>query len=242
LEDDLVVRAFAVFREYAEGMGLRLPWVDIHLHKCIPPGSGLGGGSADAAFMLQLLADMFIAGGAANKKARRDLMRLSASIGSDCPFFFYNQPVQVTGRGEMIRPVSIPALAQMWLALVIPPIHISTSEAYAATRPRQFSLPVIDAVHQEPEQWKELIYNDFEPWVFKKHPTIKKIKEGLYREGAVYASLSGSGSAVYGLFRGRPHDDLQKALQLEKNVAFLLLQSSGQNTVCFAAGGEGQAV
>jgi 4-diphosphocytidyl-2-C-methyl-D-erythritol kinase len=174
------------------------PTLTLHLHKKIPAGAGLGGGSSDAAFLLKSLNSRFSFG---FKEA--ELNEYAGRIGSDCTFFINNMPGLVTGRGEKLQPVDL-SLEGMFLVLVYPGINISTAEAYREVAPAHKSPSLQGLVKETPEKWKDLIVNQFEVTVFKKFPAIKKIKEELYRMGALYASMTGSGSAVYGLFRSEP--------------------------------------
>ena len=201
--DDLVVKASRLFKAYAEAKGYSLPDIQAHLHKCIPPGSGLGGGSSDGASMLMLLAELF-ADALPLKKVQKEVARMATQLGSDCLFFMHNQPMQVMGRGDLIRPVDIPSIKGMHLVVVVPPIQINTAEAYRTIWPNRFSVPVIDTIHEDPGMWRAMLTNDFEAVIVRKHPTIKEIKEKLYEMGAVYASMSGTGSAVYGIFESNP--------------------------------------
>lgn len=172
--------------------------VSVTLHKKIPVGAGLGGGSSDAAFMLRGLNDLF----ALNCSAE-ELAEYAAVLGSDCPFFIYNQPMFATGRGEVLEfsPVS---LAGKWLVMVKPDIFVATSVAYAGVSPFVPDVNLRDLLNLPVENWRGKIFNRFEPSVFAKFPEIEVIKEQMYSLGAVYASMSGSGSTVYGIFNSDP--------------------------------------
>lgn len=173
-----------------------LPPVKIHLHKHIPIGAGLGGGSADAAFFIKLIRELFdlnISWGEMHHYAR--------TLGSDCSFFITNKPVFAEGRGDSYESIALD-LSSYYLALIYPHIAVSTASAYQNVIPRKPARSLEeDILHLPVEQWKDHIYNDFEESVFDQHPSLKSIKERLYEEGAVYASMSGSGSTVYGLFK-----------------------------------------
>ena len=188
--DNLVMKAYTLMSS-----AYKTPTLDIYLKKAIPSGAGLGGGSADAAFMLRLLNEMNDASIPESK-----LVEMAESLGSDCPFFLRNTPVIATGTGNIFHPTDI-SLKGYVLYIVKPPIEIATKEAYAMVSPQQpsFSLEKLSSfpVHE----WKHVLYNDFEPGIFKKIPVIREIKEHLYAMGAEYASMSGSGSAVFGLFK-----------------------------------------
>ncbi len=193
--DNLVWKAYQFLKTAVPG---KIPALDIYLHKHIPMGAGLGGGSADGAFMLRLLNDHFHL-----ELANSNLAEFALQLGSDCPFFIYNTPQFATGRGEAMNDVSV-NLAGYSIQLICPKVHVSTAEAFKWITPGPaaydlrtlFTLPV--------EQWKDKITNDFETPVFKQHPALAAIKDQLYTQGAIYASMSGSGSAIYGIFpKGR---------------------------------------
>lgn len=166
----------------------------IHLHKHIPMGAGLGGGSADAAFLLHMLNDYF-----SLNMQEPELIRHALALGSDVPFFIRNRAAYAEGRGELLQDIRLD-LSSYSLQLIYPNVSISTAEAFAGIRPigartdlkKLPSIPLSD--------WKDCIYNDFEPVVFRSHPILASIKEQLYQAGAIYASLSGTGSTVYGIF------------------------------------------
>lgn len=171
-----------------------LPPVALHLHKSIPTGAGLGGGSSDGAFTLLLL----------NKKFRlnlsdEQLIQYALQLGSDCPFFIINRPCYATGRGEetTLLPLDLSAYAFL---IVYPGIHISTAWAFSQLLPALPGRAVTSIVQQPVETWRDELTNDFELPVFRAHPPIEEIKKILYANGALYASLTGSGSAVYGIF------------------------------------------
>ncbi len=173
-----------------------LPNLSFHLHKGIPIGAGLGGGSADAAFTIQLLNRKFDL-----KLSIFEMIDLAAQLGSDCPFFILNKPSYATGRGEILEKIEVGQLGKRVLALVNPGLHINTSWAFSQIAPDSSRSPSLKELIQRPiETWKETMTNDFEKPVFEKYPEIELIKTELYNQGAVYASLSGSGSSVFGLF------------------------------------------
>jgi len=188
-ENNLCVKAYALLRER-----FSIPPVKIHLHKIIPMGAGLGGGSADAAHTLLLLNEMF------DLRLSLDaLAAIAAHVGSDCSFFLYNKPMLGSGRGEILSNTSID-LTGKFIVVVKPDVHVSTADAYAGVVPNELgSLPEA-ALHKPLGEWKSFLLNDFESSVFLKYPVIKSIKEKLYDYGAIYASMSGSGSSVFGIF------------------------------------------
>ncbi len=176
-----------------------LPSIDIKLHKQIPTGAGLGGGSSDAAFMLKLLNKKF------NLQLSTDnLIDLAAQLGSDCAFFILNKPCLGTGRGEILEPITLPRIEGLSGFLVMPGIHVSSAWAFQQITANKPTKNIREIISSPIENWKIELQNDFEKPVFDKHPELKTIKEQLYASGAVYASLSGSGSALYGLYRELP--------------------------------------
>jgi 4-diphosphocytidyl-2-C-methyl-D-erythritol kinase len=171
-----------------------LPHVRMHLHKTIPSGAGLGGGSADAAFALRLLNDKFSLG-----LRFEQLIDYSIQLGSDCPFFLLNKPCFATGRGEILEPVETELSSYKFL-IVYPGIHINTGRAFLEIESVKPKRSVKEIIADPIETWKKELGNDFEGPAFKQYPVIGKIKEQLYAEGALYASMTGSGSTVYGIF------------------------------------------
>lgn len=188
-EDNLCVKAYQLLRADFD-----LPPVKIHLHKVIPMGAGLGGGSSDGAHTLRLLNTIF------NLGITTALLKEYASrLGSDCAFFIEDKPMLGTGRGEILEDAKVD-LKGKFIMIVKPNVHISTAEAYSSIRPTFNQNRIKDVAEMDISTWKSLLRNDFEKSVFEKHPLISDIKERLYQEGATYASMSGSGSAVYGIF------------------------------------------
>jgi len=175
--------------------------IQIHLHKQIPFGAGLGGGSADGACMLKLLNDFFKL-----NISTDDLKQYAVQLGADCPFFIDNHPALATGIGEILKPIELD-LSGYHLALIKPDIHVSTPEAYAGIVPAQSATSLKEDIHRPIEEWKEYIKNDFEKSVFTKYPLIGELKEQLYQQGALYAAMSGSGSSVFGIFKETPAMD-----------------------------------
>ena len=176
-----------------------IPPVKMHLHKSVPMGAGLGGGSANAAFTLKLLNRKF------NLNLTQDqLLDLALQLGSDCPFFIVNKPCIATGRGEFMETIDLSPLQSYTLAIVHPGIHISTAWAFAQLTPKDNGLSIREIITRPVAEWKETLINDFEPDVFRAHPLIAQIKQQLYNDGAAYACMSGSGSAVFGLFKDLP--------------------------------------
>ncbi|KPK87033.1 MAG: hypothetical protein AMS27_03530 [Bacteroides sp. SM23_62_1] len=171
-----------------------IPPLRMHLLKNIPVGAGLGGGSSDAAFLLKSLNESF-----ALKLSRDRLEELADHLGSDCPFFIRNNPCYVSGKGNRLQEISL-SLEGYWLFLVYPGFHINTKDAYQAVTPSYMPGKLKDLIDQPPDYWKNIIKNQFEDSMFRKYPLLQEIKEKLYEMGAVYASMSGSGSGMYGIF------------------------------------------
>jgi 4-diphosphocytidyl-2-C-methyl-D-erythritol kinase len=189
-KDNLCVKAYQLLADQ-----YKLSPVDIHLHKIIPTGAGLGGGSSDAAHTLRLLNGLFDL-----NIDDKTLAEYASRLGSDCAFFIQDEPMIGKGRGEILTKVSDVSLNKRFLIIVKPPIHVSTAEAYAGIVPRKPNASVQSILEQPIENWKRVLINDFEHNVFTKYPMIKSIKDTLYDEGARYASMSGSGAAVFGIF------------------------------------------
>lgn len=177
---------------------VRIPSLLIHLHKQIPVGAGLGGGSSDATHTL-----MGINRWLENPLPEETLHAMATSLGSDCPFFLYGQAMLAEGRGEILTPIHV-ALQGYWLYLFHPGVHISTAEAYSGIQPSADRPDLRNLLNQPVQSWKEKVVNDFEYSVFRGYPGLREMKESIYAAGAVYASMSGSGSAMYGLFPSPP--------------------------------------
>ena len=190
-EKNLCIKAYDLLKKDFP----QLPAVQMHLHKAIPMGAGLGGGSADGAFTLKLL----------NKKfdlslSEKQLINYSLQLGSDCPFFILNKPCFATSRGEILEQTELD-LSDYKFLLVQPLVHISTAWAFSTIKTLKPVKSIKQIIQQSILTWKAELINDFEKPVFEKYPEIKKIKDKLYNAGAIYASMSGSGSAVYGIFK-----------------------------------------
>ena len=199
-EDNLCMKAYGLLKE-----DFGIPPVEIHLYKRLPVGAGLGGGSSDAAFTLKMLNEMF-----GLELTREQLMDYAGRLGSDCPFFIYNKPMLGRGRGEILTPVPENILEGYEIRLVFPPYFISTKQAYGGVTPRNVrkergeqinETPLSSLVRRPVEEWKDLIGNDFEKHIFAAMPELGSLKEELYGQGAAYASMSGSGSALFGIFK-----------------------------------------
>ncbi|TSD66118.1 4-(cytidine 5'-diphospho)-2-C-methyl-D-erythritol kinase [Inquilinus sp. KBS0705] len=177
----------------------KLPPVKIHLHKNIPIGAGLGGGSADAAFFIKLMNDKFGLGLSADR-----MMDYARRLGADCAFFIENQPVFAFDRGDEFEKVNLD-LSAYKIVLVMPDAHISTAEAYRGVKPSPTAESLYDLVKMPLTAWKRHIKNDFEGHIFRDHPVIRGVKATLYEQGALYASMSGSGASVFGIFENTPN-------------------------------------
>ena len=189
-EDNLVVRAYRLLKQDFD-----LPPIHIYLYKHIPLGAGLGGGSSDAAFMIKLLNEKFALG-----MTTGQMEAYASRLGADCAFFIQDRPVLATGIGNEFTPIDL-SLKGMYIVLVKPSVSVSTREAYAGVTPQRPDVPLTTLIRRPIEEWRDCIANDFEPSVFRAYPEIAAIKDKLYDMGAVYASMSGSGSTVYGIFR-----------------------------------------
>jgi 4-diphosphocytidyl-2-C-methyl-D-erythritol kinase len=190
IDNNLCIKAYRLLANH-----FTLPSIKIHLHKIIPIGAGLGGGSSDAAFMIKYLNEAFKLNLSTVK-----MEEFATALGSDCAFFIQNKPVFATGRGNEFTAIDL-NLEGHYLVLVYPNIHVSTFEAYSNVIPKKPEISMPSLVHLPIEQWKNSIFNDFEKSVFARYPEIEKIKKKLYDEGALYASMSGSGSTVYAIFQ-----------------------------------------
>lgn len=188
-EKNLVMKAYRKLQERVD-----LPPVDIYLHKIVPDGAGLGGGSADAAYTLRALNEMFSLG-----LSRQELAEVAASVGADCPFFIYDTPMLATGIGEILTPVEI-QLKGYHLGIVKPDTKVSTAEAYASVTPDDSAAPLEQITAMPPHEWRNKAVNHFEDSLFPSHPELAAIKQKLYQLGALYASMSGSGAALFGIF------------------------------------------
>lgn len=188
--DNLCVRAYELLKKE-----FHLAPVAMHLLKVIPTGAGLGGGSADGAFALRLLNDVFNLA-----LTHMQLEEYASRLGSDCAFFIQAKPAMGTGRGEILSPANV-SLKGKFAVIIKPEVNISTAEAYSAIVPQMPKQDVRSIVEKHAlNKWRELLKNDFEPSIFRRFPVIEAIHAKLYAFGAIYASMSGSGSAVYGIF------------------------------------------
>lgn len=197
IEKELCIKAYRLLeKKYG------IPPVEFHLFKGIPVGAGLGGGSSDAAFTLKGLNSLFSLG-----MSDEELVKCAAEIGSDCPFFIHNTPMLGEGRGEILSPIQSSSLDLLnsansphYIKVVTPDVHISTAQAYAGVTPCCEGPSIKEMISLPISQWKDHISNDFEKSIFKQYPSLQLEKEKLYDQGAIYVSMSGSGSALFGIF------------------------------------------
>lgn len=196
LSENLLTKTWELMRRH-----YNIPPVEVSLLKNIPTGSGLGGGSADASFFMKGLNDFFHL----NITDER-LLDFAAQLGSDCSFFVRNTPAFVTGRGEIIQACNLD-LSGLFLILVIPRLHLTTKALFSKTVPKTPDIFTHEIVIQPVSQWQQLLSNDFEEIVFQDYPVLAKIKSQLINRNALYASMSGTGSALYGLFETRPETE-----------------------------------
>ncbi len=207
-ENNIVLKAYHLIKkDYPD-----LPFVNIFLLKKIPTGAGLGGGSADGAEMLKLLNNYFEL--AINNER---LHEYASALGSDCPFFINNRPALAKGRGEILEPVSLD-LAAYCFVIVKPSIHISTATAFSLIKPAATTVDLNKIVQQPIESWKFELKNDFEEPIFLQFPQINAIKKKLYELGALYCAMSGSGSAVYGIFRSQMEKSILDPIFKDESV------------------------
>jgi 4-diphosphocytidyl-2-C-methyl-D-erythritol kinase len=196
-EDNLCLKAYYLLKADFD-----IAPVKIHLHKIIPIGAGLGGGSSDAAYTLRLLNDIFTLSLSVDQ-----LKDYASKLGSDCSFFVQDKPMLGSGKGEILTEIGV-SLSDFYLVIVKPAFHVSTQEAYSGITPKRPQIKINEIVKQPIGNWKETLKNDFEESIFKKYPAIAEVKAKFYSSGAIYASMSGSGSSVFALF--------EKSVQLEK--------------------------
>jgi 4-diphosphocytidyl-2-C-methyl-D-erythritol kinase len=199
-EENLCLKAYHLLKKDFP----QLPPIKMHLHKIIPVGAGLGGGSSDAVFTLSLL----------NKKYNLDisgpqLFVYALQLGSDCSYFLLNKPAIATGRGEVLKEINL-QLSKYKMLLINPGIHINTKEIFKEIKPAIPAKSIQEIIQQPVSTWKNELTNDFEKIVFHKHEEIKKLKEIMYQHGAVYAAMTGTGSTVFGIFDAADEIDFTK--------------------------------
>ncbi|WP_428330680.1 4-(cytidine 5'-diphospho)-2-C-methyl-D-erythritol kinase [Mucilaginibacter sp.] len=193
VEDNLCVKGYHLLKKDFD-----IPPVKIHLHKNIPIGAGLGGGSSDAAFFIRLLNQNFELG-----LTDDQMISYCRKLGADCAFFIKNKPVFAFEMGDEFEPIRLD-LSNYKIVLVMPPVHVSTGEAYGGVKPTPVKDSLMELIDKPVTEWKRFIKNDFEASVFSNHPLIRGVKASLYEAGALYASMSGSGASVFGIFDKTP--------------------------------------
>lgn len=200
--DNLVCKAARLFKErIGDCFG-----AEIRLDKHLPDGAGMGGGSADASFTLRALNQLL------SKEERLDdsqLAEMALNLGADCPFFIYNRPMYGTGIGEILQPIDLD-LSGYWLVVVKPKVYVSTKEAFSKITPKPGNIDLLTLRRENIREWQGVVKNDFEESIFPLHPELAEIKEKLLKDGAVYASMSGSGSSIYGIFTDKAPAQLSK--------------------------------
>jgi 4-diphosphocytidyl-2-C-methyl-D-erythritol kinase len=210
LEQNILFKAYSLLK-----LKHKLPPFQVFLHKSIPMGAGLGGGSADAAFFLKLMNQKF-----GLKVTTEELTDMARQLGSDCAFFIENIPVYASRKGDVFEKINV-GLGKYFLLMVYPGINSNTKEAYNGIIPSKPQRSVKEIVLNEKiDAWKNILVNDFEKSVFKKYPEIEELKSSLYKNGAIYAAMSGSGSAVFGIFEEKPE------LQVPENYLWHLQEPS----------------
>lgn len=192
-EDNLVLKTVRKVRER-----YTIPFLRIHLHKAIPAGAGLGGGSSDSACFLRMLNRFFRLNISVS-----ELKKISLEIGSDCPFFIEGVPSHATGRGEILNSVNA-VLSGFYIILLNPGVGINTREAYQNCIPHTPAESLVQVINKPLKEWRGSVFNDFESYAFRKYPVIGQIKDEMYKSGAIFSLMSGSGSTVYGIFKSKP--------------------------------------
>jgi 4-diphosphocytidyl-2-C-methyl-D-erythritol kinase len=193
IKDNLLYKAWQLIKQ-----SKALPAITVYLHKALPMGAGLGGGSADAAFFINLLDQQFGLNLSENER-----LEIARPLGSDCAFFIHNKPVFAYQKGDVFKPVELD-LGNYYIAVIYPGVHSNTKDAYSLVKPARPGKAITEIIKQPIATWKTELVNDFESSIFSKYPVVENTKSELYKAGAVYASMSGSGSAVFGLFDDMP--------------------------------------
>jgi 4-diphosphocytidyl-2-C-methyl-D-erythritol kinase len=193
VEDNLLYKAYQLIKQSRP-----LPALTVYLHKALPMGAGLGGGSADAAFFINLLDQQFDL-----KLSETECLEIARPLGSDCAFFIHNKPVFAHQKGDVFSSIELD-LSNYYIAVIYPGVHSNTKDAYSLVKPGKPNKAITEIIKQPIATWKTELVNDFEASIFSKYPVVEKTKSGLYKAGAVYAAMSGSGSAVFGLFDNVP--------------------------------------
>ena len=193
IQDNLLYKAYCIIKQTKA-----LPHINVYLHKTLPMGAGLGGGSADAAFFINLLNEQFQL-----NLTETERVDIAKQLGSDCAFFIKNTPVYAEQKGDVFTDIKLD-LSDLYISIIYPNIHSNTKEAYSLVKPQQPTKSLLEIIKQPISTWKKDLVNDFEKSIFSLYPTVEKTKHDLYELGAQYACMSGSGSAVFGLFEKEP--------------------------------------
>jgi 4-diphosphocytidyl-2-C-methyl-D-erythritol kinase len=194
IEDNLLYKAYQIIKQTK-----KLPNLNVYLHKALPMGAGLGGGSADAAFFINLLNEQFDL-----NSTETERVEIAKQLGSDCAFFVKNSPVFASQKGDVFTDIKLD-LSHLYIAIIYPNVHSNTKQAYSLVNPQQPTKKLLEIIKQPILTWKNDLINDFEPSIFNLYPVVEKTKNDLYELGALYACMSGSGSAVFGLFEIEPN-------------------------------------
>ena len=213
-EKNLVMKAYRRISKECE-----VPASEIHLHKVIPDGAGMGGGSADAAYTLMVLNELY-----GLRKSKEELAELAKDLGADCPFFIYNEPMLAEGIGEKLSPVKLD-LDGYGIFVIKPDFSISTSEAYSGVILSEPTQHITERLSERIENWKSNVKNAFVRHLSKKYTIIEEITTRLYEEGALYASMTGSGSAVYGIFENSDKADMSRQIWQKKYDKWIFYSS-----------------
>lgn len=193
IEDNLLYKVYTIIKQIKT-----LPPIDVYLQKILPMGAGIGGGSSNAAFFINLLNEQFKLN--FSETQRLDIAR---ELGSDCAFFIKNTPVYATQKGDVFKDIEL-NLSHLYISIIYPNVHSNTKEAYSLVKPKQPIKSLLEIIKQPISTWKTELTNDFEKSIFSLYPIVEKTKKDLYESGAIYASMSGSGSSVFGLYEKKP--------------------------------------
>jgi 4-diphosphocytidyl-2-C-methyl-D-erythritol kinase len=189
INENLLYKAYQIIKKIKN-----VPSINVYLHKTIPMGAGLGGGSSDAAYFIKQLNEQF-----SLNLSEPEMIEIASQLGSDCAFFIKNKPVYATEKGNVFSETTI-NLSNLYVVIIFPNVHSNTKEAYSLVTPQKPQKDILKIINQPINTWKNELKNDFEESIFKLYPIVEQVKNNLYNIGAVYASMSGSGSAVFGLF------------------------------------------
>jgi len=204
IENNLIIKALRLLQK-----DFKIPELSCFLKKNIPTGAGLGGGSANAAFMLKMINEKF-----ALNISQENLENYASKLGADCAFFIRNKPSFAQGTGNVLSDVNL-SLQGKYIVLAKPNIHVSTAEAYSKIIPKKWKTPLENVLKLPISEWKNYLFNDFEKNVFAQHPQLAEIKQQMYDFGAIYASMSGSGATIFGIFEQKPNVSFEEMFVFE---------------------------